>query len=414
MKLRSVALAALLFVGLPLASSSAFIGISVGIAPPPLPVYVQPPCPVQGHLWTPGYWSYADFGYYWVPGVWVAPPRLGVYWTPGYWGYNGGSYAFNSGYWGPSVGFYGGINYGYGYGGNGYHGGQWAGNVFRYNTAVTRVNTNIVKNVYINKKVVNNYGPKPGGASFNGPKGVKAQPNPEQQRLAANAEKVPPTPEQQKVEKAAAKNPEFHANKNGGKPKMAALNTPDEIERQPSGADNNPGQRGDKAPKAGNDAQQAAAAGAPDSENEGRKGAKGANSAKAGDNAQQDAIAGGARKKDGEKDADALNDGATAQGREAEKSRQQRADGMPDQAADPNLPETAKRGRAPEAIADRGPQSRPDQSVTRSKPATRETKPTAQRPARTNTTAESRRLTPEEAAAQKRKRAKEKRPERGF
>ena len=103
-KLPALAFAALLFAGLPLASSSAFVAVSVGIAPPAIPIYQQPYCPTEGYLWTPGYWAYANFGYYWVPGVWVAPPRVGVLWTPGYWGYNGGQYIFNEGYWGPTVG----------------------------------------------------------------------------------------------------------------------------------------------------------------------------------------------------------------------------------------------------------------------------------------------------------------------
>ncbi len=54
--------------------------------PPPLPEYSQPPCPGNGYLWTPGYWSYAPQGYYWVPGAWAWPPQVGVLWTPGYWG----------------------------------------------------------------------------------------------------------------------------------------------------------------------------------------------------------------------------------------------------------------------------------------------------------------------------------------
>lgn len=121
MKIKLLVLAALLFAGLPLASSNAYVGISVAIAPPLIPVYSQPYCPGPGYIWTPGYWAYSDIGYYWVPGVWVEPPRIGFLWTPGYWGYNNGLYLFNEGYWGPTVGFYGGINYGYGYGGRGYY-----------------------------------------------------------------------------------------------------------------------------------------------------------------------------------------------------------------------------------------------------------------------------------------------------
>ncbi len=105
---------------LPVSQAHAGVFISVGFAPPVLPVYAQPPLPAPGYIWTPGYWAYGDAGYYWVPGVWVHPPRVGVLWTPGYWGFTGGFYAWHPGYWGPHVGFYGGVNYGFGYGGVGF------------------------------------------------------------------------------------------------------------------------------------------------------------------------------------------------------------------------------------------------------------------------------------------------------
>ena len=159
-------LAALLFLGLPLASSSADVAVSVGIAPPPIAVYAQPLCPGPGYIWVPGYWAY-DYGYYWVPGEWVFPPRVGFLWTPGYWGYSGGSYVFNDGYWGPSVGFYGGINYGNGYYGSDYYGGRWVGDNFYYNTAASRVNPNVIRNTYVDRQVVqSNRGAR---ASFNVP-----------------------------------------------------------------------------------------------------------------------------------------------------------------------------------------------------------------------------------------------------
>src|SRR3977135_469723 len=107
MKLRSLVFAA--FLALPFATSFAQVEFSVGWAPPPLPVYEQPACPGDGYIWTPGWW-----------------------------GWRGGSYAFNQGYWGPHVGFYGGVNYGYGYTGNGYWGGRWSGNNFQTHHAATR------------------------------------------------------------------------------------------------------------------------------------------------------------------------------------------------------------------------------------------------------------------------------------
>src|SRR5271170_196113 len=139
----------LLALGIVLGSGASFaqigIGLSITIAPPLLPVYVQPAIPAPGYMWQPGYWAYGPYGYFWVPGTWVAAPEVGFLWTPGYWGFDDGFYRWNGGYWANQVGFDGGINYGFGYFGHGYNGGGWYGGHFRYNTAVTTVNTSIVR-----------------------------------------------------------------------------------------------------------------------------------------------------------------------------------------------------------------------------------------------------------------------------
>ena len=167
----------LLLLGLMPGTSFAQVAISIRVGPPALPVYEQPPCPGDGYLWTPGYWAYGPVGYYWVPGVWVtAAATSGVLWTPGYWGFAGGVYGWHAGYWGPHVGFYGGINYGFGYGGVGFVGGMWSGGVFRYNTAVMNVNTTVVRNVYVNRTVINNT-TVVNHTSFNGEGGMTSQPN---------------------------------------------------------------------------------------------------------------------------------------------------------------------------------------------------------------------------------------------
>jgi hypothetical protein len=144
-----------LFAGLVLLAlpgmSPAGVFLSINIAPPALQVYAQPLCPTDGYLWQPGYWGYGNAGYYWIPGVWVAPPQSGFLWTPGYWGFSNGLYAFNAGYWGPTVGFYGGVNYGFGYGGSGFDGGRWESGHFAYNTAAMRVNTSVIHNTYVQK-----------------------------------------------------------------------------------------------------------------------------------------------------------------------------------------------------------------------------------------------------------------------
>ena len=232
-KLPAFALAALLFVLVPPASSSAYVAVSVGIAPPAIPVYTQPYCPGPGYIWTPGYWAYSDFGYYWVPGVWALAPQIGFLWTPGYWGYRTRGYYFNDGYWGPSIGFYGGINYGYGYYGSGYYGGRWVGNTFSYNTAVSRVNRNVITNTYVNRDVVKSASGR--GASFNGPGGVKAKPTAREQ-AAAKAEHVAPTSAQRSRVEAASKDPALQAKNNHGKPKSDAVNT-FESKHRPEGAE---------------------------------------------------------------------------------------------------------------------------------------------------------------------------------
>ena len=204
------------------AQISVGLSISVGIAPPELPVYVQPPCPTEGYLWQPGYWAYDDAdGYYWVPGVWVAPPSPGLLWTPAYWGYDGGHYGFHAGYWGASVGFYGGINYGFGYGGYGYGGGRWDGDHFRYNTAVVNVNRTVIHNTYIDNTVIHNTYVN-NHTSFNGPGGVTAKPRPEEER-AMNERHIPPTSEQMSHQQVASKDRSQFAKVNNGRPAAAAV-----------------------------------------------------------------------------------------------------------------------------------------------------------------------------------------------
>ena len=191
--------------------------------PPPLPDYEQPPCPEDGYLWTPGYWAWGGGGYYWVPGTWVQPPRVGVLWTPGYWGFVGGVYAFHAGYWGPHVGFYGGVNYGFGYGGVGFVGGRWAGNSFAYNRTVNNVNVTNVHNTY-NETVINNV--TVNKVSYNGGAGgVAAAPTP-QERAAAQESHVAATPVQRQHVQEAAHNPVLAAKANGGHPAIAATPRP--------------------------------------------------------------------------------------------------------------------------------------------------------------------------------------------
>jgi WXXGXW repeat (2 copies) len=206
------------------AASFAGVFVSVTIAPPVLPVYTQPICPGGGYLWNPGYWAYGPEGYYWVPGVWVRPPSVGLLWTPGYWGWGGGAYLFHAGYWGPHVGFYGGVNYGFGYGGVGFGGGRWVGGSFAYNTAVVNVNRTVITNTYVDRTVINtNVGVR---TSFNGGVGgIQARPS-AMEASYAHENHIGPTAEQQNhVQMAHADRSNF-ASVNGGHPQNAAFSRP--------------------------------------------------------------------------------------------------------------------------------------------------------------------------------------------
>jgi hypothetical protein len=222
-----VALAA---VGLPAttvapANAQVVVGVSIRIAPPALPVYVQPPCPAAGYMWTPGYWAYGPDGYYWVPGTWVMAPAVGLLWTPGYWGWGvGGVYAWHAGYWGPHIGFYGGVNYGFGYGGVGFVGGAWRGGVFAYNRSVSNVNVTVIHNTY-NETVVNNT-TVVNHTSFNGgPNGIHAEAN-AQERAAMAEHHTEATHDQMEHEHSASTNRAQLYSANHGRPSVAASPKP--------------------------------------------------------------------------------------------------------------------------------------------------------------------------------------------
>ena len=221
----TVATAALLLVsGTGWAQVGIGIGISIRIAPPALPVYVQPAIPAPGYLWVPGYWAWGEDGYYWVPGTWVQPPQVGLLWTPGYWGWSDGIYAWHEGYWGPHVGFYGGVNYGFGYVGVGYAGGYWAHGAFFYNRAVNRIPPSIhVTNVYqrrvVNVTVVNH-------VSFNGgPGGIDRRPSAQELRFGREPH-VTAVAAQRQQRLAAAREPSLRASVNHGRPAIAATSHP--------------------------------------------------------------------------------------------------------------------------------------------------------------------------------------------
>ena len=219
------ALMVMLALFLPASSAAQFsAGVVVSFAPPDLPVYEQPIVPGEGYIWTPGYWAWdPNYGdYFWVPGTWVLAPQVGYLWTPGYWAWGGNGFVFYEGFWGPTVGFYGGVNYGFGYFGNGFQGGRWDGDRFYYNRSVTNVNVTNIHNVYnttINERETTR-------VSYNGGQGgINVRPTPEQEAVARER-RIPPVQAQRQHAEAARANPDLRASVNRGKPPIAATPRP--------------------------------------------------------------------------------------------------------------------------------------------------------------------------------------------
>jgi hypothetical protein len=190
--------------------------------PPPIPQYSQPECPGPNYLWTPGTWNYASAGYYWVPGVWVLAPFVGALWTPPYWGFDRNRYAWHHGYWGSHIGFYGGVNYGFGYVGRGYEGGYWNHDRFAYNRTVNNVNINVVKNVY-NYRVTNITNVRTSYVGGRG--GLNVRPTPAELAVL-HERRIAPLPEQvQHIRQAAENRSQFDA-VNHGRPETLAAPRP--------------------------------------------------------------------------------------------------------------------------------------------------------------------------------------------
>jgi hypothetical protein len=202
-------------------ASFAQVSVSIRIAPPPLPVYEQPLCPGDGYIWTPGYWAWND-DYYWVPGTWVIAPEPGFLWTPAYWGWGGNGFIFNEGYWGPSVGFYGGIDYGFGYFGHGYEGGRWENGHFSYNTTLNNVNVNVIHNVYNTR--VNR--PGDNRTSYNGGNGGINAHATAQEEANGHERHTPPAAPQTQHALAARNDLQQRFSANHGAPPVAATPAP--------------------------------------------------------------------------------------------------------------------------------------------------------------------------------------------
>ena len=180
--------------------------------------------PGDGYLWTPGYWAWGDdFDDYYSGSRHVdTRARSWVFVDARLWGWEDeGGFFFNEGYWGPVVGFYGGINYGFGYFGTGFEGGRWDHGHFFYNRAVVNVNVTNIHNVYETKVNVNE-----NRVSYNGGNGgINARATAEQE-AAARERHIAPVAAQVQHAQEARSNPEQRASRNEGKPPIAASARP--------------------------------------------------------------------------------------------------------------------------------------------------------------------------------------------
>lgn len=214
----------------PASAQPAFgVAVSVNLAPPPLPAYEQPPSPEDGYIWTPGYWAWdGDYqDYYWVPGTWVLPPQEGLLWTPAYWAFQNGGYGFVPGYWGDTVGYYGGIDYGYGYDGEGYYGGRWQDHRFYYNSRANNVAAIRGGNVYAGAPARRATGRQ---VSYNGgPGGVTVRATPQQQAQFRQPHTAATAVQTQHVRMASSR-PDLRSQTNHGAPVVAATSHPAEFD----------------------------------------------------------------------------------------------------------------------------------------------------------------------------------------
>jgi hypothetical protein len=161
-----------------------------------------------------------------------------LYWTPPYWAWTDGAYTFYPGYWATTVGFYGGIDYGFGYTGVGYQGGYWRNNQFAYNTAVNNFGGVNIAQAY-SRPV-----PNPNNrVAFNGGNGGTIG-RPTQAQIAARAHAMPPTAAQAQHQEMASKGPALRFNANRGQPSVAAIQKVNEFHgAHATAATNTPGER---------------------------------------------------------------------------------------------------------------------------------------------------------------------------
>ena len=144
------------------------------------------------------------------------------------------------------MGYYGGVNYGFGYMGVGFVGGEWHGRDFAYNTAVVRVNRTVIRNTYVNETIVHNTTIVNNNrvAYTGGPGGIRHDPTNEE-RVAMRETHAAPTPIQQQHIQAARMDHANYFKANNGHPQNVAVVRPLAPNQHPApaAAAGNPGGR---------------------------------------------------------------------------------------------------------------------------------------------------------------------------
>jgi hypothetical protein len=153
------------------------------------------------------------------------------------------AYVFHPGYWGLSVGYYGGIRYGFGYPGSGYEGGYWNLGVFHYNGASNNFGNVHIATVYGTsffdgmRSAIHNL--VPNRASFNGPGGEVLRPN-AQQLAFAQREHSGALAEQIRQGELARSITSMHASVNHGVPPIATTQRAGQLDHIASNAAHHP------------------------------------------------------------------------------------------------------------------------------------------------------------------------------
>ncbi len=67
---------------------------------PPVAKHEVPGTPSTAYeQWVPGYWTYRDARWVWIPGRWANPPSTGSHWVPGHWDYTNRGWVWTPGHW---------------------------------------------------------------------------------------------------------------------------------------------------------------------------------------------------------------------------------------------------------------------------------------------------------------------------